>query len=100
MISVVTGMFSHIFLFTISSIFVDLLAAQGVEVGEIEPHPLRRHQRARLLDMGPQHAPEGGVEQVRDRVVRPDQVPVDHVDGGLDLVAGLEFAAAPPRPRG
>ena len=51
-----------------------LLARDGAEVHEVEPQPIRRDERARLLDVRAQHLPQRRVEQVRGGVVAPRRV--------------------------
>ena len=51
-----------------------LLASDGAEVHEVEPQPIGRNQRARLLDVLAQHLSKRRMEQVSGRVVAAGRV--------------------------
>ena len=62
------------------------------EVDEVEPQPIRRDQRAGLLDVRSEHLPQRGVEQVSGGVVAPRGVAHRGVDLGVDQVAMMQRA--------
>ena len=49
-------------------LFVD---GDGLEMDEIEPQAIRRHERPRLLDVTAQHLAKRRVQQMRRRMVAP-----------------------------
>ena len=51
-----------------------LLARERREVHEVEPQPIRRDERPRLLDVRAEHLPQRRVQQVRGGVVAPRRV--------------------------
>src|SRR5688500_19041316 len=51
-----------------------LFTGHRSEVREVESEPIRRHERAGLLDVRTEHVPERGVEEVCRRMVAPRRV--------------------------
>ena len=79
-----------------SSISLQLLGGDGGVVAEVEAQPVGRDQRSGLLDVGPEHLPQGPVEQVGAGVVAADGLPSGGVDGGGGLLAGGHLAFDEP----
>ena len=61
-----------------------------LEVHEVEPQPIRRHQRAGLLHVRAEHLAQRRVQQMRRRVVPPRRVADRRVDFRRDDVARRE----------
>ena len=61
----------------------DLLGADRLEVAEVEPQPVGRHQRALLLHMGAEHLAQRPVQDVGAGVVAADGVAAVAVDAGV-----------------
>ena len=53
---------------------VELLARDRREVHEVEPQPIRRHERTRLLHVRAEDLAQRRVQQVRRRVIAPRRV--------------------------
>ena len=67
---------------------IELLARHRLKMYEIEPQPVGRHERARLLDVYAEYRAQRGVEQVCRRVVAARGIADLAVDfGGHNLVA-------------
>ena len=62
------------------------------EVDEVEPQPVGRDERSRLLHVRAQHLPQRGVEQVRRGVIAPRRVARLVVNRGGHDVARLQHA--------
>ena len=77
---------------------VDLIAGHRREVDEVEPQPLGRDERARLLDVRAQDLPEGGVQQVCRRVVAAGGVARRVHDLRRHDLPGPRGGPVPPRP--
>ena len=69
-----------------------LLGGDGPVVAEVEPEAVGRHQRALLADLVAENGAEGGVEQVRPRVVAAQGVTAGSVDGGQGVLSGEDLA--------
>ena len=67
--SVVTVVLRWICVLTMLSMRSQLLAADGREVHEVEAQPVRRDQRAGLLDVRAEHLAQRRVQQVRRGVI-------------------------------
>ncbi len=69
-----------------------LLGGERGVVGEVEPQPVGRHQRAALLDVRPEHLAQRGVQQVGGGVVPARRVAGRVVHGGHHGVTRLQVA--------
>ena len=85
--SVVTGVLRTICSLTIRSMRSSSSRRHRLEVDEVEPQPIGRDERARLLDVRAEHLAQRRVEQVRRRVVPARRVANAGVDFGGDEVA-------------
>ena len=84
--SVCTGVLRQICSLTIRSISSSSSRVTALEVHEVEPQAVGRHERAGLLDVRAEHLAQRRVEQVRGRVVAPRGVADVGVDfGGHDV---------------
>ena len=72
--SVVTVVFSRIRALTMRLDLEPLLARDRAEVREVEPQPIRRHERPGLLDVRAEHLAQRRVEQVSGGVVAARRV--------------------------
>ena len=71
---------------------VELVARHRLEVDEVEPQPIRRDERARLLDVSAEHLAQRRMKQVRGRVIAPRRVAQISVDLGRHDIADTERA--------
>src|SRR5215813_9359537 len=62
-------------------------------MSEVEPQPVRSHQRAGLLDVRAQYVAQGGVKQVGAGVIRLDSTAPFGVDCGMDHVPNPQCAS-------
>ena len=70
---------------------LQVLAADGSVVAEVEAEPVGRDERARLLHVRPQHLSQRPVQQVGGGVVAPDGFASAGVDAGHRLLAGSDL---------
>ena len=68
----------------------ELLGADGLVVRKIEPQPIRRHERALLLNVLAEHRAQRRVQQMRGRVIEHRRLAALGVDGRMQPVADRE----------